>query len=154
MTDHESNPGREITTKHKGFTIFAGLSNISQSILGQKGTVEIGGFAVNEMKVWEFADKKPGDLEALKSFRQNPPDVYGFGHTEYLKNVVVSILEDEAALVDGFEGRKSLELVSAIYESIETNKEVSINFVPQECRLGIKDVIQDQLEPFTLREMQ
>ena len=126
----------------------------SVSILGQKGTVEIGGFAVNEMKVWEFMDKRDGDLDALKSFRQNPPDVYGFGHTEYLKNVVTSITEDEAALVDGFEGRKSLELVSAIYESIETNKEVFINFVPQECRLGMKDIIQDQKGPFSLREMQ
>ncbi|OHE17288.1 MAG: oxidoreductase, partial [Sulfurimonas sp. RIFOXYD2_FULL_37_8] len=110
----------------------------SISILGEKGTVEIGGFAVNEMKVWNFVDNQKGDEGVLTHFKQNPPDVYGFGHTEYLNNVVHSILENKAALVDGLGGRKSLELVSAIYESIETGREVTINFMPEKCRLGLK----------------
>jgi predicted dehydrogenase len=111
----------------------------SVSILGEKGTVEIGGFAVNEMKVWNFVDKQDEDENALGEFKQNPPDVYGFGHTEYLNNVVHSILDKKSALVGGLEGRKSLELVSAIYESIETNREVHLNFVPKRCRLGLQD---------------
>lgn len=110
----------------------------SISILGEKGSVEIGGFAVNEMKVWDFVDETADDREVLAKYRQNPPDVYGFGHTEYLKNVVESITHGKAALVDGLEGRKSLELITAIYESIETSKEVSVRFVPRRCRLGIK----------------
>lgn len=112
----------------------------SVSILGEMGTVEIGGFAVNEMKVWNFvSDTKEEKDEILQKYKQNPPDVYGFGHTEYLNNVVESILHNRAALVDGLAGRKSLELVSAIYESIETKKEVQVNFVPQRCKLGIRD---------------
>lgn len=113
----------------------------SLSILGENGVVEIGGFAVNSMKVWNF---KPGTAEAelnINDFSQNPPDVYGFGHTEYLKNVVDSILNKKAALVDGLEGRKSLELVSAIYESIETGKEVSVRFSPRKCRLGLRPIL-------------
>ena len=112
----------------------------SISILGEKGTVEIGGFAVNEMKTWNFIDATSAENESiLKEFNQNPPDVYGFGHTEYLNNVVDSILHKKSALVDGLGGRKSLELISAIYESIETGREVQVNFTPKQCRLGLRD---------------
>ena len=52
----------------------------SISILGEKGTVEIGGFAVNEMKIWNFIDKNDEDKDILAKYRQNPPNVYGFGH--------------------------------------------------------------------------
>jgi UDP-N-acetyl-2-amino-2-deoxyglucuronate dehydrogenase len=38
--------------------------------------------------------------------------------------------------VDGLEGRRSLELVSALYESIETREEVHLRFQPTRCRLG------------------
>lgn len=108
------------------------------SILGETGTVEIGGFAVNEMKVWNFIEQKPEDSEVLEKYRVNPPDVYGFGHTEYLNDVVCAIKENKSALVQGLEGRKSLELITAIYESAETGKEVKIRFNPERCRLGMK----------------
>ena len=48
----------------------------------------------------------------------------------------VEIGHERRQLVDGLEGRRSLELVSAIYESIETAREVSMRFVPRLCRLG------------------
>ncbi len=108
----------------------------SVSILGEKGTVEISGFAVNEMKIWNFRDTRPEDADVVATYRQNPPDVYGFGHVEYLRHVVDCIRHDKKALVDGLEGRKSLELIMAIYESIETGKEVFLRFTPQKCRLG------------------
>ena len=60
----------------------------SISILGEHGSVEIGGFAVNEMKVWNFVTPEEGDEEVLSKYKNNPPDVYGFGHLEYLKGVV------------------------------------------------------------------
>ena len=110
----------------------------SISILGEKGTVEIGGFAVNEMKIWNFAEPAPDDGDVLQKYRQNPPNVYGFGHVAYLEHVVDSIVNGKKALVDGLEGRKSLQLIMAIYESIETGKEVFLNFRPQKCRLGKK----------------
>jgi len=109
----------------------------SISILGEKATVEIGGFAVNEMKIWNFIEGEPGDEEVVSKYRVNPPDVYGFGHTEYLNNVVDALKENKSALVQGLEGKKSLQLISAIYESIETGAEVSLGFTPNKCRLGI-----------------
>ena len=109
----------------------------SISILGEKGSVEISGFAVNEMKVWNFKETQENDAEVLTNYSQNPPDVYGFGHLAYLQDVVDCILHNKKALVDGLEGRKSLELIHAIYESIETGKEITLHFVPKKCRLGL-----------------
>jgi predicted dehydrogenase len=108
----------------------------SISILGEKGTVEIGGFAVNEMKVWNFIDKLPNDDEVLKKFSVNPPDVYGYGHREYYNHVADCIDHGSAMLVDGLEGRRSLELITAIYESVETEREVHLQFRPRFSRLG------------------
>lgn len=109
----------------------------SISILGEKGTVEISGFAVNEMKTWKFTDKQPEDNNILEKYRQNPPNVYGFGHQAYLEDVVDAILNNKEGMVDGVAGRKSLELITAIYESIETNREVRLRFLPTKSKLGI-----------------
>ncbi len=110
----------------------------SISILGERGTVEIGGFAVNEMKTWRFTTPEPGDDAVLKEFSVNPPNVYGFGHQAYYEHVVHSITHGAQQLVDGLEGRKSLELISAIYESVETGLEIPLRFAPKRCRLGEK----------------
>ena len=110
----------------------------SISILGEGGVVEIGGFAVNQMKVWRFADSKPGDNEVMEKFSVNPPSVYGFGHQAYYAHVVDCILNNKRQLVDGLTGRRSLELISAIYESIETGKEVHLRFNPRWSRLGMR----------------
>jgi len=109
----------------------------SISILGEGGAVEVGGFAVNEMKVWRFANPRPGDDEVMQKFSVNPPNVYGFGHQAYYAHVVDCILHNRRQLVDGLTGRRSLELISAIYESIETGKEVQLRFNPRWSRLGI-----------------
>ncbi|MEM8981969.1 MAG: Gfo/Idh/MocA family oxidoreductase [Pseudomonadota bacterium] len=108
----------------------------SISLLGEAGTVEIAGFAVNEMRHWEFAEKDESDADVVKNYSSNPPNVYGFGHKEYYQDVVRSITTGTPQLVDGLEGRKSLELISAIYESVETGKEVELRFRPRRCRLG------------------
>jgi len=108
----------------------------SISILGETGTVEIGGFAVNKMLHWNFTHKKNEDENVMEKYSVNPPNVYGFGHQAYYEHVVDSILNNKKHLVDGLEGRKSLELISAIYESIETGKEVFLRFKPTKCKLG------------------
>tara|TARA_B100000131_G_C18096317_1_gene604158 strand:+ start:18 stop:1085 length:1068 start_codon:yes stop_codon:yes gene_type:complete len=109
----------------------------SISILGEKGTVEIGGFAVNKMIHWNFVDKHDGDADIMEKYSVNPPNVYGFGHQAYYEHVVDSIQNNSKQLVAGLDGRKSLELISAIYESIETGKEVFLRFKPEKCKLGL-----------------
>ena len=110
----------------------------SISVLGEKGTVEIGGFAVNQMKHWNFVEPEEGDAEVVERYSVNPPSVYGYGHKAYYDHVIDSIRNDKKHLVDGLEGRRSLELINAIYESVETGREVSLRFQPQHCRLGRK----------------
>lgn len=108
----------------------------SISILGEKGSVEIGGFAVNRMKSWDFTQPVAGDAEVMQKYSVNPPNVYGFGHQAYYEHVVEGLERDSQQLVDGLVGRRSLELIMAIYESVETGKEVFLRFRPKFCRLG------------------
>ncbi len=110
----------------------------SISVLGEKGTVEIGGFAVNQMKTWNFSQPLPGDDEVMTKYSVNPPNVYGFGHQAYYEHVVDCIQNKKQLLVDGLEGRRSLELITAIYESAETGQEVPLRFYPKKARLGIR----------------
>lgn len=108
----------------------------SISILGENGSVEVGGFAVNQMRTWNFTMPQPDDAEVMSKYSVNPTDVYGFGHKAYYEHVVECVRSNKRQLVDGLEGRKSLELISAIYESIEMKHEVSLRFKPKKCRLG------------------
>jgi len=110
----------------------------SLSLLGAKGMVEIGGFAVNKIKIWDFAEPLAEDAIVLEKYSQNPPNVYGFGHLAYLEHVVDAVVNNKPSLVDGLEGRKSIELITAIYESIETGQEVFVGTVTRKCRLGRK----------------
>jgi len=109
----------------------------SLSILGSKGTVEIAGFAVNQIRHWRFVDELPSDKDVVEKFSVNPPNVYGFGHQAYYQHVVDCLVNQNSALVDGLEGRKSLELISALYESVETGDEVTLRFTPRLGRLGV-----------------
>jgi UDP-N-acetyl-2-amino-2-deoxyglucuronate dehydrogenase len=109
----------------------------SLSILGEKGMVEIAGFAVNQIRHWRFVEELESDRDVVENFSVNPPNVYGFGHQAYYQHVIDCLINQRAALVDGLEGRKSLELISALYESIETGQEVPLHFTPRQCRLGI-----------------
>ncbi|HEV7346642.1 MAG TPA: Gfo/Idh/MocA family oxidoreductase [Devosia sp.] len=108
----------------------------SISVLGETGSVEIGGFAVNQMRVWNFVEPRPDDGEVMTRFSVNPPNVYGFGHQAYYDHVVSCIRDGVAPSVDGKEGQKSLELINAIYESIESGREVRVGSVRHLTRLG------------------
>jgi UDP-N-acetyl-2-amino-2-deoxyglucuronate dehydrogenase len=108
----------------------------SLSILGETGTVEIGGFAVNEMKTWNFTDTFPEDSTVLNNFKENPPSVYGFGHERYLTDMVAAIQNNKGGVVDGLEGIKSLTLIQAMYESMETGREVVLRFRGKRSPLG------------------
>jgi len=99
----------------------------SMSILGENGTVEIGGFAVNEIKVWNFSEPLEEDKKVIQEYGEDPPNVYGFGHEAYFRHVIDSLETGKSALVDGFAGIKSLEIINAIYESVVSGKKVYIH---------------------------
>lgn len=111
----------------------------SISVLGSEGSVVIGGFSVNKLISWEFVEEIEKDYDVRQFANENPPNVYGFGHKAYYDHVVKCIRDGSPNLFDGFVGRSSLELLSAIYESIETGENVSVRFVPKKCKLGLSD---------------
>jgi UDP-N-acetyl-2-amino-2-deoxyglucuronate dehydrogenase len=97
----------------------------SITILGEKGTVRIGGVAVNEIQTWEFADKRPEDAEVGKSSYQTM-SVYGFGHPLYYRNVIETLRGEAEPETDGREGLKTLELLIAMYISARDGKRVAL----------------------------
>src|SRR5215218_714637 len=97
----------------------------SITILGEKGSVKIGGTAVNKVETWLFADYDDDD-KLIEAASTNPPNVYGFGHEGYYRNVLKVLRGEARADTDGRAGRKSLELILGIYESAKTGCEVPI----------------------------
>ncbi len=106
------------------------------SVLGEKGSVEIGGFFMNELKTWNFADPDEMDNDIWDKHAK-VPDQPAWNHTEFFKDVINSLRDDKKGLIDGLEGRKSVELINAIYESAEIGKELFLRFAPRKCRLGM-----------------
>ncbi len=97
----------------------------SITIIGEKGIVKVGGVAVNKIEKWEFEEYDDDDRIALDS-NYIPPNVYGFGHNPYYRNVIDTLLGRAVPSTDGRDGRKSVEIIQAIYRSAKTAKRVSL----------------------------
>jgi len=95
----------------------------SFTILGERGTVRIGGTAVNRIEHWQFADYDDDD-KLVEAANTSPPSVYGFGHEPYYRNVLRALRGEGEVDTDGRGGRRSLELILGIYEAARTGQEV------------------------------
>jgi predicted dehydrogenase len=105
--------------------------NETLSLFGEKGSVVIGGLAVNKIETWRFADAQVvGDNEAavLNPDEKDPPSVYGFGHAALFKDFVQAVDGKREPLVSGEKGRKALEIILAIYKSQKTGQPVDLPF--------------------------
>lgn len=94
-------------------------------VLGEKGTVRVGGVAVNNIQHWEFDEPKGYDDEVKKANYQTS-SVYGFGHPLYYKNVIEVLIDNAEPETDGREGLKSLEVLTAAYLSARNGKSISL----------------------------
>lgn len=97
----------------------------SITILGEKGTVRVGGVAVNDIQIWQFDEAKDYDAQ-IKTANYETTSVYGFGHPLYYKNVVDVFRGVAEPETDGREGLKSLELLIAAYLSARDGKTISL----------------------------
>lgn len=86
-------------------------------LFGQKGTVKAGGISVNRIEEWRFSDALDDPEDVKRQFHENPPNVYGFGHTPLYADVIESIHNHRDPYVTAEAGRRALELVLAIYKS-------------------------------------
>lgn len=90
------------------------------SVFGEKGTVCIGGLAVNRVETWRFADGSDDEDEIIKSQEGDPDTVYGFGHTPLFKDMIESIKSGREPLVNGESGKVAMEIILAAYKSRKT----------------------------------
>jgi len=99
----------------------------SITVIGETGTVKIGGTAVNKVEHWSFADYDDDDkVVQTGAVDTHPPTVYGFGHEGYYRNVLAVLRGEAEPDTDGRAGRKSLALILAIYESARTGRDIVI----------------------------
>lgn len=110
----------------------------SISIMGENGSVVVGGASMNKMENWSFKDNRINLLDNT-TVNENPPDVYGYGHRAYYEHVVKCILEGNENLISGEEGKKSVKLVNAMYESAEKKKKIILSESEGSYRFG-KDI--------------
>lgn len=97
----------------------------SITIIGEKGTVRIGGVAVNEIQHWEFAEPHEDD-DKVRAASYETTSVYGFGHPLYYDNVIRALRGEATPETDGREGLRSLELLIAMYLSARDGRRVSL----------------------------
>ena len=97
----------------------------SITILGEKGTVRVGGVAVNDIQIWDFADARDYDIQ-IRDAGYETTSVYGFGHPLYFKNVVDVLRGEAEPETDGREGLKALEVLIAAYISARDGRTVSL----------------------------
>jgi UDP-N-acetyl-2-amino-2-deoxyglucuronate dehydrogenase len=97
----------------------------SITILGERGTVKVGGVAVNQIEHWEFADSDPDD-EQVKAASYETTSVYGFGHPLYYDNVIRTLRGETEPETDGREGLRSLEVLIASYLSARDQRRVAL----------------------------
>lgn len=97
----------------------------SITIIGEKGTVRVGGVAVNEISHWEFEEAHPDDAEVAGA-SYTTTSVYGFGHPLYYDNVINVMRGEADPETDGREGLKSLEVLIAAYLSARDGKRIAL----------------------------
>jgi predicted dehydrogenase len=122
-----------IKFKNGSYGIIEGTTNVYPKnleetlyIFGENGTVKVGGKSVNIIEEWLFKDQLD-DAEEIKSlYHEDPPTVYGFGHTPLYKDVIEAITNVRAPYVTAEDGRRALELVLAIYKSSKEKTSVKL----------------------------
>jgi predicted dehydrogenase len=98
----------------------------SVAIFGERGSVKVGGTALNRKVIWKIAGEMEHERELLTRDQVDPPSVYGTSHKHVIADLLAAIRENRAPRTNGIEARKSVALVLAIYESARTGKPIQM----------------------------
>jgi len=88
-----------------------------------------------DLKAWDFAKSRRSDAAILKAMKTkkskgggaaDPSAIGHHGHTMQFKDFVHAIRTDSTPAVDGHEGRRSVEIILAIYKSATTGRTVKL----------------------------
>lgn len=97
----------------------------SITILGEKGTVRLGGPALNQIERWEFEDRLD-TAEKISQLNYQITSVYGSGHIAYYENVIKVFRGKAKPQTDGREGLRSLELLVSAYLANKESKTIHL----------------------------
>ena len=100
-------------------------------LFGEKGTIKAGGASVNKIEEWCFADALDSAEEVKAEFAENPPNIYGFGHTPLYADMIHAIEHGHEPLVTAEDGKKALAMILAIYKSAAEG--IPVRFPLTEC---------------------
>lgn len=124
--------------KNGSYGIIEGTTNVYPKnleetlyIFGENASVKAGGKSVNTIEEWRFADALDDPDSIKASCHENPPNVYGYGHTPLYADMIESIKTGREPYVTGEDGRRALELVLAIYKSSYEGKPIKLPL--EEC---------------------
>lgn len=122
-----------IKFKNGSYGLIEGTTNVYPEnleetlyIFGEYGTAKAAGNSVNIIEEWSFADGLDDPEHVKAVYAENPPNVYGYGHTPLYANVIKAIQTDCRPYVDGEAGKRALELVLAIYKSATEHRPVRL----------------------------
>ena len=87
------------------------------TVFGERGTVRLGGKSVNTVEVWEFADGRDTLADIREEFSEEPPDIYGFGHTPLYADFMKAVKEKRQPYIKASDGKQAMEVVLSIYRS-------------------------------------
>jgi len=110
----------------------------SISVLGEGGSVEIGGFAMDELRTWQFAHPLPSDEEVLRTSARNPAG-FGWNHARFLESVAERIRSGRIDAEDGREACRVVDLLDALYDSAASGRAVRPGEALGLSRLGRGD---------------
>lgn len=130
--------GALIRFANGSYGIIEGTTNIfprnleeTLCLFGEKGTVKAGGESVNRIEEWNFADYMDVPEQVKQEYSEQPPNIYGFGHTKLYRDIIQAITDDREPYVDAMAGRRALELVLGIYQAAAAKERVV--FPIQQC---------------------
>ena len=101
-------------------------------IHGDRGSARV---EQDDITLWEFQEKVPSDAmihaamagaSGFKAGASDPRGITHIGHGDQLRDFLQAIDEHRPPLVDGREGRKSVEIIRAIYLSAKTGQAVKL----------------------------
>jgi UDP-N-acetyl-2-amino-2-deoxyglucuronate dehydrogenase len=109
----------------------------SISVVGEKGMVEVGGIALNEIKKWKFVNPIQSDKNAIKNYSIEVPNGFGLSHLILLKDLTNILVNSEKKdVVSAEDSIKTTQLIHALYKSDETKSWINLDDNPVSSRLG------------------
>ena len=97
----------------------------SVTLIGEKGTVRVGGIAMNKILNWQFADKLPAD-DSIQSLNYEIDSVYGFGHQTFYQRLIPVLRGKAQPDVSGRDAYKTLEVIIGAYLSARDGATVAL----------------------------